>query len=189
MIIDVSRYNRVIDFKKAREACVTEVISRVGVGFNGDPFFGRNYRRAKAEGMVAGAYYVPCWSYDKTMQVECLAAALDGAGWAQDDEVWIDIELADGLSGAALRSAILSFMKAAEAVLGVKLGIYTAKWWWNPNIGLTSWARDYPLWVANYTVGQKPLMPLGWERWAIWQYSETGKIDGIPGSTDLNRRV
>ena len=53
--------------------------------------------------MKVGAYYVPYWSYDQTMQVECLAAALDGAGWRQDGEVWIDCEVADGVYGTKLR--------------------------------------------------------------------------------------
>ena len=138
MIIDVSRYNRVIDWPRAKVSGVSEVISRVGVGFNGDPFFGRNYTRAKQLGMKVGAYYVPKWNYDQTMQVECLAAGLDGAGWRQDGEVWIDCEVTDGYSQAQLRGAIQGFLVAAEKALGVRPGIYTAKWWWNPNVGLTS---------------------------------------------------
>jgi lysozyme len=188
MLIDVSRYNRIIDFKKAKTFGVTEVISRTGVGFNGDPFFGRNFRRAKLEGMKAGAYYVPNWTYDQAMQVEALGASLDGAGWAQDGEVWIDCEVSNGFAGTRLRQAIQGFMMAAEKALGVRPGIYTARWWWDPNVGLTSWAKTYSLWVANYTAAPKPLMPKGWTDWRIWQYSETGIVPGIPGSTDLNRR-
>ena len=189
MIIDVSRYNRVIDFKRAKAAGVTEVISRVGVGFNGDPFFGRNYRRAKEQGLKVGAYYVPKWNYDAVMQAEACAAALDGAGWAQDGEVWIDCEVADGYSGPSLRNAVYNFLKVLETVIHVRPGIYTANWWWTPNMGNTSWAKTYNLWMAHYTTASKPLMPAGWTTWRIWQYSESGRVDGIPGSTDLNRRA
>lgn len=189
MIIDVCRYNRVIDFAKAKAAGVDEVIGRIGVGFNGDPFFGRNYERARGLGLKVGAYYVPKWNYDSTMQVECCAAALDGVGWKQDAEVWIDCESSDGLTGVSLRVSILAFLKELERVLKFHPGIYTANWWWTPRVGNTSWARNYSLWVAHYTSASKPLMPVGWERWAIWQYSESGYIDGIPGTTDLNRRA
>jgi len=186
MIIDVSRYNRVIDFKKATAAGVTEVISRIGVGFDADPFYARNYLRAQDELLKVASYYVPNWTYDRTMQLEAMAAMLDGVGWKQDSMVWIDCEVANGYSGNTLRSAILSFMQAANALLGPTVGIYTGRWWWDPNVGLTSWAQDYPLWTASYTA--TPLIPKGWTKYALWQYSETGKIDGIPGSTDLNRR-
>jgi len=189
MIIDVSRYNRVIDFAKVKAAGVTEVISRVGVGFNGDPFFGRNYVRARALGLKVGAYYVPKWNYDTTMQVEACAASLDGAGWKQDGEVWIDCEVADGYTGAALRNAIYNFLTKLEATLHVRPGIYTANWWWTPRVGNTSWARTYQLWVAHYTTDIKPIMPLGWTKYAIWQYSESGRVDGVQGNVDLNRRV
>lgn len=188
MIIDVSRYNRVINFANAHAAGVDEVISRAGVGFNGDPMFGRNYKRAQDQGMKVGAYYVPKWNYDCIMQVECCAGLLDGAGWNRDAEVWIDCESADGYSGATLRNAILSFLKELERVLKFHPGIYTANWWWTPLVGNVGWARNYNLWVADYRVRPAPQLPVGWNNWRIWQYTESGHIDGIPGTTDLNRR-
>ena len=189
MIVDVSRYNRVIDFSKLKAAGCTEVISRIGVGFNGDPFFGRNYSRARSQGMRVGAYYVPKWNMDCVMQVECCAAALDGVAWLPDSQIWIDCESADGYSGANLRASINNFLLRLEKVLAVRPGIYTANWWWTPYVGNVSWAKNYPLWVANYTSGSKPLMPVGWTKYAMWQYSETGHVDGIVGHCDLNRRA
>ena len=187
MIIDISRYNRVIDFPRAKAAGVVECICRAGVGFNGDPFYARNYQRAKAAGMKVGTYYVPNWSYDAMMQVEALAALLDGVGWKKDTEVWIDCEVTNGFYGVTLRNAIQNFLARLETYTGLRPGIYTGRWWWDPNIGTTTWAGKYPLWTAAYT--PYPLIPKGWTAYAIWQYSETGVIDGIPGSTDLNRRV
>lgn len=189
MIIDISRYNRVIDFKKVKLAGVTEAISRIGVGFNGDPFFGRNWRRAGDQGLICGAYYVPKWGYDVMLQVECCAAALDGVGWDHDGEVWLDCEVADGFSQAELRVRIQAFVTALEKYILVRPGIYTARWWWDPHVGNVPWAKYHKLWVANYTGAPKPLMPMGWTSWLLWQYSETGLVDGCPGRTDLNRRA
>jgi len=186
MIIDVSRYNRVIDFKKVKAAGVTEVISRIGCNFNADPFYARNYLRANDAGMKVASYFVPNWTYDRTLQLEAMAAMLDGVGWNRDSMVWIDCEVTNGYSGTTLRNAIQQFMVSSNVLLGPTVGIYTGRWWWDPNVGQTSWAANYPLWTAAYTT--VPLIPKGWTKYALWQYSETGKIDGIPGSTDLNRR-
>ena len=38
----------------------------------------------------------------------------------------------------------------------------------------------------------KPLLPKGWDKWAFWQYSERGRVDGVanpdgkPANVDLN---
>jgi lysozyme len=44
------------------------------------------------------------------------------------------------------------------------------------------------LWLAQYTTGT-PTWPKGtYPQWALWQYSESGKLDGIEGSAvDLDR--
>lgn len=49
-------------------------------------------------------------------------------------------------------------------------------------------AQNTDLWLAQYTNGQ-PSWPKGtYPQWKLWQYSESGKVDGIAGSAvDLNR--
>ena len=49
-------------------------------------------------------------------------------------------------------------------------------------------ADNTDLWLAQYTEGT-PSWPTGtYAQWTLWQYSESGHIDGIDGSTvDLNR--
>ncbi len=46
---------------------------------------------------------------------------------------------------------------------------------------------SYPLWIAEYGV-TKPELPKIWEKsgYALWQYSETGKVKGIKGFVDLD---
>jgi lysozyme len=49
-------------------------------------------------------------------------------------------------------------------------------------------ADNTDLWLAQYTTGT-PSWPDGtYPKWTLWQYSETGDVDGIDGSAvDLNR--
>jgi len=49
----------------------------------------------------------------------------------------------------------------------------------------TDWAAAYPLWQAQYTT-TLPSQIYPWVSWDFWQYSDNGRIPGIPGSVDLN---
>jgi lysozyme len=43
----------------------------------------------------------------------------------------------------------------------------------------------YRLWIAQYN-NRGPVLPKGYKAWWLWQYSESGKIEGIKPSVDLN---
>jgi lysozyme len=43
----------------------------------------------------------------------------------------------------------------------------------------------YPLWVAEYTLRPQPLTG-PWKTWDFWQHSNSGTVDGISGTVDLN---
>jgi len=46
------------------------------------------------------------------------------------------------------------------------------------------------VWICKYEKAvQLPKLPIGWDSWAIWQYSESGKVAGIDNNTDLNIMV
>jgi len=49
-------------------------------------------------------------------------------------------------------------------------------------------ANNTDLWLAQYTTGEPSWSTGTYENWTLWQYSESGEIDGISGSlVDLNR--
>ena len=67
--------------------------------------------------------------------------------------------------------------------------IYTAAWYWNRLQGVDlSFCKAYPLWVANYKdpSAMNPLMPIGFNTFKFWQYSDRGTVGGISASVDLN---
>ena len=43
----------------------------------------------------------------------------------------------------------------------------------------------YPLWIADYGVAE-PTLPDGWSTWLLWQYSESGTVQGIGCPVDLD---
>ncbi len=74
-----------------------------------------------------------------------------------------------------------------EEGTGRKPIIYTNMSSWDTYIGAPVWARDYMLWVANYTSGAEPYKPKCWPSWVFWQHSNTGRVPGISGNVDLDR--
>ncbi|WP_077216970.1 GH25 family lysozyme [Piscirickettsia litoralis] len=45
---------------------------------------------------------------------------------------------------------------------------------------------SYDLWVANYTKGQKPVLPKPWDNWSFWQISSKAQVPGVKSPVDLN---
>ena len=46
-----------------------------------------------------------------------------------------------------------------------------------------------PLWIAQYTTAAAPsgIPQQVWTNWALWQYTETGRVDGIDTNVDRER--
>jgi len=54
----------------------------------------------------------------------------------------------------------------------------------NENLPATHDLGDIKLWIADYTPPLK--LPVGWNKAWLWQYSQSGKLQGIIGNVDLN---
>ena len=74
--------------------------------------------------------------------------------------------------------------------------IYTRTGFWNTHVVDTpEIVKQCPLWIARWRADRKddkpPLpneLPNGWATWNIWQYSDQGKVVGIDGNVDLNKK-
>ncbi len=65
--------------------------------------------------------------------------------------------------------------------------IYGSKGFLDANLPSDHHFENIKLWVAHYTNQSKPLMPNGWPKWDLWQYSSEGKIPGVNKNVDLSR--
>jgi hypothetical protein len=120
----------------------------------------------------------------------------------------LDVE-AKTTNPAQLAKDAEKWLAEVEKQLGKRAVIYTAAWYWNSTMLIggkyPAWASERPVWVAAYPVKDgtptleqiaqgkyKPLLPKGWDKWAFWQYSERGRVDGVanpdgkPANVDLN---
>ena len=157
-----------------------------------DSSFTANFRGAKQNGILAGAYhYARPDVSDGTSQANYF---LDRAQYSQDGKTLIpmlDIEWpwegsgapspCYGLSTSQMSTWVKQFVDRVYARTGQRTMIYTNTKWWNPCTGNNATFGANPLFIANYSSTYKPL-PAGWNQFTLWQYSDSGSL---PGDQDV----
>ena len=93
----------------------------------------------------------------------------------------LDVEQAYGVPAAKLRQRVREWLSTVEHYYGVKPIIYTNVDFYRQY--LDAEFDDYPLWVAHYINKGKPRI---YRDWHFWQYSETGRVNGIVSKVDFN---
>lgn len=90
--------------------------------------------------------------------------------------------------GYDLPSKYKLFLDRVELLTGRRPAIYTRASFWNEKVKPTpTWAHEYELIVAHYTIAHIPILPIGWDKWIMWQYCEDGYyFSGCPSPTDAN---
>ena len=179
--IDVSHYQGNIDYSKLK-GNVDFVIMQIGYGRYAnqiDKTFERNYAQCKKYGIPCGGYW---FSYAvnadeaKKEARTCLQAI---RGKQFEYPVWFDVEGKSLVGRTGVSAMCKAFCDTLEQA-GYYAGIYISR---SPaQTMLTSEvAKRYALWLAEY--GSKCNYS---GSYGIWQYSSTGKINGISGNVDCN---
>lgn len=183
--IDVSQWQGTdINFNKVKAAGYSFVIIRAGYGRSAsqkDPYFETNYKKAKAAGLKIGAYW---YSYaDSIDDAKTEAAAFISIikGKTFEMPLYFDLEEPKQFArGRAFCSELVkAFCNALEAA-GFWAGLYISR---SPlqNYITSEVANRYALWVAEYN----SRLNYGGQ-YGMWQFSSTGKVDGIADNVDLN---
>lgn len=191
-VIDVSRWNGAIDFKKVKASGVTGVIIKAGVTGYGaghsmerDANFETNYKNAKAAGLNVGAYYYSgAMTEDFAVkEANYFLSLLKGKEF--DLPVYMDVEESHSptnmpsLGKTKLTAIVYKWCETVEKA-GYFTGFYTMKSWCNTNLDMEKLAR-FTFWLAHYTTKTTYT-----GTYAMWQYSSTGKVNGINGNVDMN---
>lgn len=189
--IDVSRYQRDVDWPVVKEAGISFAIAKASESTFMDPKFTRNWPGMKQAGILRGAYHFFRPSQDPLKQADFFAKTLE----ADPGEIppVLDVEGDDGLTNVSLIRSVEACLTRIEQRLNRRPMIYTRAGFWNQKLWdrpghYPDWAPGYKLWVAHYTTAPKPLLPKSWTNWDIWQYTETGTVNGVTsGKVDRNR--
>ena len=180
--IDVSHWQGVIDWGRvvADAQQVRFVVVRTGDGLTPDREFAANWPRAKNVGLPRGCYYYYRPELDPVLQADLFLERLGGD--FGELEPWLDIE--ELTPRPPKVEELLTWLEKVEAITGRSAWIYTRADIWKA-MGAPALTR-YRLVVASYEVA-RPVPVRPWGEWAIWQFSKTGRGDGIEGLVDLDR--
>jgi lysozyme len=184
--IDVSMYQGTIDWSQVKAAGIEFAYIRVSDGLPPvDPMFAPNWAGARAAGVLRGAYQFFRENEDPIAQADLL---LDTMGPLDDEDLpaAIDVESLDHQTGATIVSHVKAWMDRVEAGSGKKPIIYTGRPFWDENTGSSTAVSDHALWIPNWYV-TCPGISVAWSNWGFWQYSSTGRVDGITGDVDRDR--
>lgn len=182
--IDVSKYQGNINWEKVKAAGIEFAILRIGFGKNKsqkDPQFENNYNECKRLGIPVGIYL---YSYALTVQgaAEEAKNCLNWlAGRKLELPIYFDIEdtTQQGFSRAILTNMCKAFCKEIERA-GYTAGIYANKYWWTDKLNGNE-LDQYTKWVAQYAARCTYA-----GTYDMWQYTSSGKVDGIDGKVDMN---
>lgn len=199
--IDVSHHQGKIDWAKVKAAGVQFAIIRVGYrGYGKAGNFGNDQRAVEnMQGAIAAGIPIGVYIFSQaTTEAEAIAEANYALnkikGYKIDLPVVMDYEYYSSSNGEAgrLKDARLSkrkatnnclaFCKTVEAA-GYDAMVYANKSFLTNQLYANEISKDYEIWLANYVSSTSYTGD-----YTYWQYSSTGKVNGISGNVDMNFR-
>jgi lysozyme len=183
--IDVSKYQNIIAWEEVKAMKVGNI--QVGFAFikategidNTDPQFRRNWKKAKSNNIVRGAYHYFISSKDGKLQAENFIKKVELE--PGDLPPVLDVEQRNGTNPVLLKVEVKKWLETAENYYKARPIIYTNVDFYKNYLG--SEFDMYPLWVAHYYEEQQPRIK---RDWTFWQHNDQGNVNGIISKVDFN---
>ena len=190
--IDVSKYQPTVDWKKVKNAGINFVMIRCGYRGYGsgvlveDSMYKSHITGAKAAGLRVGVYFFSQAINEAEAVEEASMAVALAKKYGINMPIAIDSEYAAGGSGRAdklskaERTAVTKAFCDTVKSAGYTPMVYASKSWFSDHLNMSQ-LSGYRIWVAHYAekCGYKGT-------YHIWQNTDKGKVDGIPGYVDMN---
>jgi GH25 family lysozyme M1 (1,4-beta-N-acetylmuramidase) len=197
--IDVSKWNHEIgkdgeylplDWNLIKASGIDFVILKGGSTKNGiEPTFEMDYAGARAAGLEIGVYF---YTYSTTTDgakndASLLLKALEGKYF--EYPIYFDLEdsTLEALGKDTLMDMCTAFITTLQSN-GYYAALYTNHNWITYILDRDNVVSSFDVWYARYPGTDDPV----WneekygKQFPIWQYSESGKIDGFSCNFDLN---
>lgn len=195
--IDVSSHNGSINWSKVKNSGVEFTFIRLGYrGYRTgkivtDTKYKTNIKGANDNNIDCGVYFFTQAKNAKEGIEEAQYVLKNIKGYDIDYPIVIDTEAsgadkndgrADNISKLSRTLAVKAFCETINEA-GYTPMIYASKSWFNNKLDM-SMLEEYDVWVAHYTSGNSITDYSG--AYGIWQYTSSGKVDGISGRCDMN---
>lgn len=190
--IDVSKWNKEIDWARIKKEGVDFAIIRAGYrgSVSGslvvDPYFKQNIKGATENGIDIGVYFFTQAVNEREAVEEASIVMSLVQGYDITYPIFIDTEGAGG-RGRADDLDVVDRSKVCQAFCetirsgGYTAGVYASKNWLNNRLDITKLSADNIIWLAEYK--DKPTYG---GTYSMWQYTSSGRINGIEGKVDFN---
>ncbi|QDP51310.1 MAG: putative endolysin type Endo-N-acetylmuramidase [Prokaryotic dsDNA virus sp.] len=198
--VDLSSWNGTVDFKKLKQAGVSHAWIKLTEGTtHRNPGYQKKFDTARNEGVIVGGYHFgrpDTYSGDPNdweKEANNFLLQLDKAGCHKGDLVPV-LDLEKGMKTDDNHNVewCLKWLQMVGKETNSTPLIYSARWAWQ--LFVMKAAKDkqqelaqYPLWLASYNEGIEPKRKTKlWKKWAVWQFTGHGTIEGVKGRCDLN---
>jgi lysozyme len=180
--IDVSAHQASVDWVKVAGSGTVLAYCKATEGLRyTSPTYFAQMNGARDAGLRVAAYHYFVAADGAAEQAKFfLQAAGTNAAWLPHA---LDLEATDGRPPASVLAGAATWLEAVSAAIGQPAVLYVSPAFWK-SLGDPRNFHQHPLWVADYA--PQPSLPGGWPKYAMWQFTDAGTVDGIPGPVDLN---
>lgn len=193
--VDVSYFQNDISWKKVKAAGIDFAIIRVGYRGYGDgtlmvdPKFKKNLVNAKAAGVDVGVYFFTQALNVTEAKQEADYVLKQIKGYSLEMPVFIDMEEISydasrfdkaNLSYSAKTKICKTFCETIENA-GYRAGVYASNNCLTYHFDGSELAKSYDIWVAHYNNYTNYS-----GEYQMWQYTGTGRVNGITTTVDMN---
>ncbi|GAA4467281.1 glycoside hydrolase family 25 protein [Nibrella saemangeumensis] len=184
--IDVSHHNRRIDWKRVSQMQAGGIrlqfafIKATEGATHIDRQFARNWREAKAAGLLRGAYHFYHPRRDPKRQADNFIRQVKLQ--RGDLAPVLDFEIDRGIPAEELIDGLRIWLTQVEAHYDIRPIIYVNANFYKRYIAGNF--DDYPLWIADYSNTQ--LTRYDTDKLVLWQHNKNGYVNGIQGFVDFN---
>ena len=202
--LDVSKWNHQkaadgsylpLDWKKIKDAGFDFVILKAGStvrsgGLGGiEPTFEMDYKGAKEAGLNVGVYFYTYAHSVEEIELDALALLEYIRGKKFEFPIYLDMEESSqqSLGKDLLGKMCTKFISTLQSK-GYYAGVYLNNNWLYEIFDRVEMTTLFDLWYARYVGTDSPTWneELYGKQLGMWQYTQTGVIDGIAGNFDFN---
>ncbi len=182
--IDVSHYQGDIDWTQVAQAGVQFAFVKAteGLGITDGKFL-QNVEGANTAGVAVGCYH---YAHPEINSVEAEIEFFLGIIQGQPLQMphVLDLEgKASTLDREELTQWALKWLREVKSRTGHPVMLYTGAYFARDEVGPE--LGEFPLWIAHYGT-DTPLANSTWDRWVVFQVSDSGSCPGIIGLVDMN---
>ena len=145
-----------------------------------DKTYKTNIKEAKENDFLVGSYHYFRTTSSIENQFQNFIKTIDKS--KQDLIPLIDVEEKTNWTNKEFHKNFKAFLNMVENYFGQKPMIYTVNSFYNLN--LSGKYKEYHFLIGRY--GENAPNMRDKTSWTIWQFSETGKVEGIPKDVDID---